>query len=89
MPKTPGGTLRAADRILATATELFYREGSRAIGVDEIVVKAGATKPTLYRAYGSKDQLIAAYLEGQAQLMWSVLDVAITAQPGDPKAQIL
>lgn len=40
---------RAAERILKTARELFYKEGIRAVGVDTIVSEAGVTKPTLYR----------------------------------------
>ena len=80
---------KAADRILTTASELFYREGSRAIGVDEIVSRANATKPSLYRAFESKDRLIAAYLEGQGEHFWSFVDAAVEAHPTDPKAQIL
>lgn len=80
---------KAAERILATASELFYREGARAIGVDEIVARAGATKPSLYRAYESKDQLIAAYLQGQADGFWVYFDAAVEAHPDDPKAQVL
>ena len=89
MSKAPHETPKAADRILATAAELFYREGARAVGVDEIVERAGATKPSLYRAFGSKDQLIAAYLEGQSAQAWSLLDAAVSAHPDDPKAQLL
>ena len=85
----PTTTPKAADRILTTATELFYREGSRAVGVDEIVARAGATKPSLYRAFGSKDQLIAAYLETQAVKLWSDFENALASHPGDPRAQIL
>lgn len=82
-------TPKAADRILAVAGDLFYREGARAIGVDEIVERAGATKPSLYRAFGSKDQLIAAYLEGQVERMWSSFDAAVAAHPDDARAQVL
>lgn len=89
MARAPQDTRKAADRILATAGELFYREGSRGVGVDEIVVKAGATKPSLYRAFGSKDELIAAYLETQGARLWAYFDAAAQAQPGDPRAQIL
>lgn len=80
---------KAADRILSTASDLFYREGARAVGVDEIVARAGATKPSLYRAFESKDQLIAAYLQGQAEGFWSYFDAAVDAHPDDPKAAIL
>ena len=50
------------DRIRQSARELFYREGIRAVGVDEIVNRAGVTKPSLYRSFSSKDALAAAYL---------------------------
>ena len=89
MPRPPSDTPKAADRILSTASELFYREGARAVGVDEIVARAGATKPSLYRAFESKDQLIAAYLEGQSAQAWSYFEAAAEAHPDDPRAQIL
>ena len=94
MTKTPAATPKsetpkAADRILSTAGELFYHQGARAIGVDEIVERAGATKPSLYRAFGSKDLLIAAYLEGQGEQMWAYFEAAAAVHPDDPKAQIL
>jgi AcrR family transcriptional regulator len=89
MIKTSKDTPKAADRILSTAGELFYREGTRAVGVDEIVSRAGATKPTLYRAFPSKDHLIAAYLEGQGEGFWAYFDAAVQKHPDDPKAQIL
>jgi AcrR family transcriptional regulator len=89
MPAPPIATPKAADRILATASELFYREGSRGVGVDEIVVRAGTTKPSLYRAFGSKDQLIAAWLETEANRLWLRFEAALASHPDDPRAQIL
>ncbi|TAJ69409.1 MAG: TetR/AcrR family transcriptional regulator [Phenylobacterium sp.] len=85
LPKAP----KASERILTTANELFYREGTRAVGVDEIVSRAGATKPTLYRAFPSKDHLIAAYLEAQGDGFWAYFEEAVQGHPDDPKAQIL
>ena len=61
-PAAASATPRAADRIRQTARDLFYREGIRAVGVDEIVTRAGVTKPSLYRSFPSKDELAAAYL---------------------------
>lgn len=51
-----------AERILAAADKLFYRQGIRAIGVDTVAAEAGVSKRTLYNHYPSKDALIAAYL---------------------------
>lgn len=80
---------RAAEKIGETARELFYREGIRAVGVDEIVSRAGVTKPSLYRAYASKDELAAAYLRGYEGEFWARFDEAAAAHPHDPRAQLL
>src|ERR1700755_2335032 len=66
--------LRAADRIRASASELFYREGIRAVGVDEVVDRAGVTKPSLYRSFASKDALAAAYLRDFDLSFWENLE---------------
>jgi AcrR family transcriptional regulator len=79
----------AADRIRKTARELFYREGIRAVGVDEIVSRAGVTKPSLYRSFASKDELAAAYLRDYDGEFWARFDNAAERHPGDPKAQLL
>ena len=64
-PDDGDGTQRktAASKIFDTAKDLFYKRGVRAVGVDEIVCEAGVTKPSLYRAYKSKDDLVAACLK--------------------------
>src|SRR5437868_8905373 len=62
--------LRAADRIMGVARKLFYKEGIRAVGVDEIVDRAGVTKPSLYRSFASKDDLAAAYLRDYDLSFW-------------------
>ena len=80
---------RAADRIRASARELFYREGIRAVGVDEIVQRAGVTKPSLYRAFPSKDELAAAYLRDYDREFWPRFESFGDKQPGDARAQVL
>ena len=49
--------------VLDVAGKLFYEHGIRAIGIDRVAEEAGVTTTTLYRLFGSKDGLIAAYLE--------------------------
>ncbi|TIQ37490.1 MAG: TetR/AcrR family transcriptional regulator [Mesorhizobium sp.] len=82
-------TPKAADKILGVARDLFYREGIRAIGVDEIVKRAGVTKPSLYRSFSSKDELAASYLRQYDLEFWQRFDEAVDAHPGDPRAQII
>jgi len=55
----------ARDRLLAAADELFYREGIRTVGIDRVIEQAGVAKASLYNAFGSKDALVRAYLEGR------------------------
>lgn len=55
------------DLIVAAAEKLFYAEGIRAVSVDAVAEAAGVTKRTLYYHFDSKDELIAAYLEGRDQ----------------------
>jgi AcrR family transcriptional regulator len=49
--------------ILDTAYELFSHRGIRAVGVDEVIERAGVAKATLYRHFPSKDDLVVAFLE--------------------------
>ena len=75
-------------RILAVAGDLFYRHGIRAVGVDAIAEAAGTNKMTLYRHFGSKDDLVAAYLRqsaGEADGCWARFE---QAHPGDARAQL-
>ena len=51
--------LKPRERIISTARELFRKCGIRGIGVDAIAEAAGTNKMTLYRHFGSKDELIA------------------------------
>lgn len=78
----------AAERVFETARELFYRRGVRAVGVDEIVCTAGVTKPSLYRAFASKDELVAACLQDSGQEGINELDALIAAAPDEPAARI-
>lgn len=80
---------KAAERIFDTACDLFYREGIRAVGVDEIVTQAGATKPSLYRSFASKDELVAAYLRQECDHFWSQFEAGDPASPDDPRRQVL
>lgn len=77
----------AADRIRESARDLFYRQGIRAVGVDEIVTRAGVTKPSLYRSFASKDELAADYLRHMGHEGLSRLNATLSANPEDPRGQ--
>jgi len=58
------------ERILETASGLFYREGVRAVGVDLVVEAAGVAKTSLYRHFRTKDDLVAAFLKREDEDFW-------------------
>lgn len=80
---------KAAERIRQSARELFYQEGIRAIGVEEIVSRAGVTKPSLYRSYASKDELAAEYLRDYEEAFWACFEAGKADHPQDVRAQLL
>lgn len=52
-----------AERILKVADKLFYQDGIRAVGVDRLIAESGVAKASFYRAFPSKDDLVAAWLD--------------------------
>jgi AcrR family transcriptional regulator len=79
---------RVRDRIVKTATDLFYRYGIHAVGVDAIATEAGTNKMSFYRNFASKDELVAEYLRGEERegLLW--WDETIAAHAGNPRLQV-
>ena len=84
----PSAELRPRDRILGTARDLFHKHGYRGVGVDAIAEAAGTNKMTLYRHFGSKDDLIVECLHGladEADAIWAGIEEKYL---GDPVAQL-
>jgi AcrR family transcriptional regulator len=59
----------ARERLLDAANELFYAEGVHTVGIDRVIDRAGVAKASLYNTFGSKDELVKAYLEGRHAAM--------------------
>src|SRR5579863_4422204 len=76
------------ERILRTASELFYREGTRAVGVDLIVAQSGVAKTSLYRHFATKDDLIEAFLLREDEDFWRQWDAVAAAQKGSPREEL-
>src|SRR5262245_37150377 len=57
----------ARERLLAAADELFYEGGIHAVGIDRVIERAGVAKASLYDNFGSKEELIRAYLEARQE----------------------
>lgn len=64
-PTAPASAPR--ERLLRTATDLFYREGIHSVGVDRILAEAGVPRATMYRHFKGKEDLVEAYLAVEDQ----------------------
>lgn len=76
------------EHILATASDLFYRRGVRAVGVDLVIQEAGVAKTSLYRYFPTKDDLIVAFLEREDADLWSVWDAVARQNADDPLTEL-
>lgn len=74
--------------VLATAGELFYWHGVRATGVDTVARAAAVAPTTLYRLYPSKDDLVGAYVESNADGYRRWFDDAVATGGDDPRDRI-
>jgi AcrR family transcriptional regulator len=70
----PAPRLSARERLLAAANELFYADGINTVGIDRIIEHAGVAKASLYDCFGSKDELVRAYLQQRAQIRQARID---------------
>jgi AcrR family transcriptional regulator len=75
-------------RLIDAAADLFYEQGIGAVGVDLVSKAAGVSKRTLYREFGSKDQLIAQSLDAKGP---EIIGAYLPGEDGDapPRQQIL
>lgn len=53
---------KAKDRIIKTASDLFYRQGFNSTGINQIIAEADIAIGSLYNHFSSKNDLLQAYL---------------------------
>lgn len=86
MTVKPEGTAR--ERLLAAAGELFYADGVHTVGIDRVIERAGVAKASLYNTFGSKDELVRAYLESRGAATTGRLSAAVSRHT-DPRKRLL
>jgi AcrR family transcriptional regulator len=79
----------ARERILETATRLFYARGLRAVGVDMIIAESGVAKATFYKHFPAKDDLVVAYLDRVDEVWTGQLHAAAEAAGPAPADQLI
>jgi AcrR family transcriptional regulator len=78
-----------AERILTTASDLFYREGVRAVGIQRVIDEAGIAKASLYAHYASKDDLVAACLTKHGESLREAITRRLARPELDSRGRLL
>ena len=76
------------ERLLKAADELFYAEGVHSVGIDRVLERADVARASLYSTFGSKDELIRAYLERRMEISRARLRAAVE-EHADPRERLL
>ena len=85
----PLAALAPRERILKTASDLFYRFSVHSVGIDRIIAESGVAKMTFYKHFPSKADLVATYLRHKSAVWFQMLETA-TERPGlSPSERIL
>ena len=85
----PLATLPARDRILRTASDLFYRFSVHTVGIDRIIAESGVAKMTFYKYFPSKARLIAEYMQDQNAVWLQMLGAATEREGLTPTEHVL
>jgi len=82
-------TASRRDQLVQTAVDLFYSNGYHATGIEKILTAAGVSKPTLYRHFNSKDELIVAALQKWDEDSRTWLEEEVQKRGGTPRERLL
>jgi len=80
--------LSTKDKILKVASELFYRQGFNATGVQQIIDEAKVSKGAFYSHFKTKDELGLLYLRSRSEEEMTHLR-ALLAGVADPRERYL
>ncbi|MBL0211872.1 MAG: TetR/AcrR family transcriptional regulator [Holophagaceae bacterium] len=72
------------ERILEVASNLFYKKGIQAVGVDAIIAQAEVARMSFYRHFKSKEGLVLAFLERRDEQIRSWFEAEVLRLAPDP-----
>jgi len=76
-------------KLLSTACRLFCKEGIHATGIARIIEESGVARRTLYLHFGSKENLLKAVFEAEANIWFCWFDQDLPAMQCSPVERIL
>ncbi|MFF0312202.1 TetR/AcrR family transcriptional regulator [Streptosporangium sp. NPDC004379] len=80
---------KSEEKILTAAAELFYANGLRGVGIDQVIVASGVAKSTLYVHFHTKEELVAAYLRRTDDSWMAQLQDAAARAGDSPREQLV
>ncbi|MEI5009463.1 TetR/AcrR family transcriptional regulator [Streptomyces sp. PmtA] len=80
---------KSEERILSAAAELFYANGLRGVGIDQVIAASGVAKSTLYVHFRTKEELVAAYLRRTDDSWTAQLRAAAARGGSDPREHLV
>ncbi len=80
---------RKRDRLIKVASDIFFRQGFHATGVDAVIKKSRVAPMTLYKQFKSKENLILAALEHEDEQLREGLVAEVEHRGKTPVARLL
>jgi len=77
------------ERLLQTASRLFYAHGLARVGINEVIREAGIARMTLYNHFPSKNDLVREVLKMRIREWQDALTQAIESRSDQPREQLL
>jgi AcrR family transcriptional regulator len=77
------------ERLLSAADELFYEQGICTVGVDRILKEAEVARASLYTTYGSKEELVRAYLQRRSEGWQATVAEVLPTRWNTPRERIV
>jgi TetR/AcrR family transcriptional regulator, repressor for uid operon len=83
-PVAVDADISTRERILAATAEVMGRNGMTKLSLSKVALQAGVSRPTLYRWFGSKQELLGAYVVWERTLYERAMaDAVADLTPGD------
>ena len=77
------------ERILQATFKVLCRSGYGKFNLSDVAAQAGISRPTLYKSFSSKDDLLAAFSEFEVQLLSVELHRAVEGHTGRRRLELL
>ncbi|CAD85857.1 transcriptional regulator, TetR family [Nitrosomonas europaea] len=89
MLTTMAEKISVEEKILQTARRLFCQVGIHATGIARIIEESGVSRRSLYTHYGSKENLLKAVFEAEANIWFRWFDCDLPQMECSPTERIL